>query len=39
MLTVGFMAIRDEESLDDVSSWANAVLALLKDARANDSVH
>lgn len=39
VLTVGFMAIRDEEQLDDVSNWANAVLALLKDARPDDSVH
>src|SRR5262249_36955213 len=27
----GFMTIRDEEVLDDVSDWANAVLALLED--------
>jgi hypothetical protein len=25
------MEIRDEERLDDVADWANAVLALLKD--------
>jgi hypothetical protein len=30
-LTVGFMTIRDDEQLDDVADWANAVLALLKD--------
>jgi hypothetical protein len=39
VLTVGFMAIRDDEPLDDVADWANAVLALLKDARASDSAH
>jgi hypothetical protein len=36
VLTVGFMAIRDGEQLDDVADWANAVLALLKDERASD---
>jgi hypothetical protein len=30
-LTVGFMTIRDQEPLDDVANWANAVLALLED--------
>ena len=30
-LTVGFMRIRDQEPLDDVADWANAVLALLED--------
>jgi hypothetical protein len=30
-LTVGFMTIRDQEPLDDVTNWANAVLALLED--------
>jgi hypothetical protein len=34
ILTVGFMTIRDQEPLDDVANWANAVLALLADARA-----
>jgi len=34
-LTVGFMRIRDDEPLDDVSNWANAVLALLKDEPAS----
>lgn len=34
VLTVGFMAIRDQEQLDDVADWANAVLALLADVRA-----
>jgi hypothetical protein len=28
----GFMRIRDEEPLDDVADWANAVVALLEDA-------
>jgi hypothetical protein len=30
-LKVGFRTIRDEEPLDDVTDWANAVLALLQD--------
>ena len=30
-LKAGFTQIRDEERLDDVADWANAVLALLKD--------
>jgi len=34
VLTTGFMTIRDQEPLDDVSDWANAVLALLADERA-----
>jgi hypothetical protein len=34
VLTAGFMRIRDQEPLDDVSDWANAVLALLADERA-----
>jgi hypothetical protein len=34
VLTVGFMTIRDQEPLDDVADWANAVLALLADKRA-----
>jgi hypothetical protein len=33
VLTAGFMTIRDQEPLDDVADWANAVLALLKDER------
>jgi hypothetical protein len=33
-LTAGFMTIRDQEPLDDVADWANAVLALLKDEAA-----
>lgn len=28
----GFRAIRDQEPRDDVSDWANAVVALLEDA-------
>jgi hypothetical protein len=34
VLTAGFMTIRDQEPLDDVADWANAVVALLKDERA-----
>ena len=34
ILTTGFMTIRDQEPLDDVANWANAVLALLADERA-----
>ena len=30
-LTAGFKAIRDQEPLDDVTDWANAVVALLED--------
>ena len=30
-LLSGFMTIRDEEPLDDVGDWANAVSALLED--------
>jgi hypothetical protein len=33
VLTTGFMTIRDQEPLDDVADWANAVLALLRDER------
>ena len=33
ILTAGFMTIRDQEPLDDVGDWANAVLALLADER------
>ena len=33
VVTAGFMTIRDQEPLDDVADWANAVLALLADAR------
>lgn len=28
----GFIRIRDQEPLDDVADWANAVVALLEDA-------
>ena len=34
VMTAGFMTIRDQEPLDDVADWANAVLALLADERA-----
>jgi hypothetical protein len=30
-LITGFTTIRDEEPLDDVADWANAVVALLED--------
>jgi hypothetical protein len=30
-LMTGFTTIRDQEPLDDVGDWANAVLALLED--------
>jgi hypothetical protein len=33
VLTSGFKTIRDQEPLDDVADWANAVLALLEDER------
>jgi hypothetical protein len=32
----GFTTIRDQEPLDDVADWANAVLALLEDDAAQD---
>jgi hypothetical protein len=31
---IDVMTIRDQEPLDDVADWANAVLALLADERA-----
>ena len=31
VLITGFTAIRDQEPLDDVGDWANAVVALLED--------
>jgi hypothetical protein len=33
ILTAGFMTIRDQEPLEDVADWANAVLALLAEER------
>ena len=33
VLITGFTRIRDQEHLDDVADWANAVLALLQDER------
>jgi hypothetical protein len=30
---VGFKTIRDSEPRDDVTDWANAVIALLEDER------
>jgi hypothetical protein len=35
-LIAGFMRIRDQEPLDDVSDWANAVLALLEAQPARE---
>jgi hypothetical protein len=32
-LLVGFKTIRDSEPADDVTDWANAVIALLEDER------
>jgi len=37
-LAVGFMTIRDQEQLDDVADWANAVLALLEDEARSRNV-
>ena len=34
VLLSGFMTIRDQEPLDDVTDWANAVVALLEDQAA-----
>ncbi len=34
-LLSGFMMIRDQEPLDDVGNWANAVIALLEDEIRN----
>jgi hypothetical protein len=31
VLATGFITIRDQERLDDVADWANAVLALIED--------
>ena len=31
LLLAGFKTIRDQEPLDDVADWANAVVALLED--------
>ncbi len=36
-LAAGFMTIRDQEPLDDVADWANAVLALIEDEVARPS--
>jgi hypothetical protein len=36
-LFTGFTTIRDQEPLDDVADWANAVLALLEDEAAQNS--
>jgi hypothetical protein len=37
VLTAGFRAIRDQEPLDDVADWANAVVALLEDEATRTS--
>jgi hypothetical protein len=37
-LFTGFTTIRDQEPLDDVADWANAVLALLEDDAAQDNL-
>jgi hypothetical protein len=34
VLLAGFKTIRDQEHLDDVADWANAVVALLEDQRS-----
>jgi hypothetical protein len=34
-LGTGFTTIRDQERLDDVTDWANAVLALIEDEAAH----
>jgi len=34
VLIAGFTTIRDQEPLDDIGGWANAVLALLEDERS-----
>jgi hypothetical protein len=33
-LATGFLTIRDQEPLDDVADWANAVVALIEDEAA-----
>jgi len=39
VLTTGFRSVRDQEPLEDVADWANAVVALLEDEAARmDSV-
>ena len=37
VLTAGFRSIRDQEPLDDVADWANAVVALLEDEATGTS--
>ena len=36
ILIPGFRTIRDQEPLDDVADWANAVVALLEDEAGRD---
>ena len=35
-LLAGFMRIRDQEPLDEVADWANAVVAVLEDEARSD---
>jgi hypothetical protein len=37
VLIPGFRTIRDQEPLDDVADWANAVVALLEDEAGRNS--
>ena len=37
VLIAGFRAIRDQEPMDDVADWANAVVALLEDEAERSS--
>ena len=37
VLTAGFRSVRDQEPLEDVADWANAVVALLEDEAARTS--
>ena len=37
-LLSGFITIRDQEHLDDVADWANAVIALLEDEAGYEGV-
>ena len=37
VLTAGFRSVRDQEPLEDVADWANAVVALLEDEAAHTS--
>ena len=39
ILIPGFRTIRDQEPLDDVADWANAVVALLEDEAHRNPTH